>query len=555
MHLEADGAVFLDELHGSFWQHDARMSRLPRLVRPLVLSGFMATGKSTIGRILATRLGVPFIDTDAVLAEQTGRTVAELFLGEGEARFREREADLVVPMLRDPTPRVIGFGGGTITVARVRHAALEAATLVTLTAAPEAIVARILSLAARPNLLTASPLDRTRDLLALRREAYGECHASVMTDGRTVEEIAERVLAAATVDALAMPLGTRSYAIELADAQPERLGVALAELAPSSLLVVTDTNVQAARGAWLERALDGLAVRSHTITIAPGEPSKTLATVSRIWDEALTKGLDRDAIVLAFGGGVVGDLAGFAASTLLRGVRCVQIPTSLLAMVDSSVGGKTGFDHPAGKNLIGAFFQPTRVVVDLEHLSTLPARERAAGLAEVVKIALVQDGALLGALEQNADAIRAGDRDALRPIVRAAIEAKIRVVRDDEREAGARALLNLGHTVGHALEAHGAYTRLLHGEAVAVGTVLEMGAAERLGFTPPGLAARAETLFQSLGLPTRPADAGDLAAAWPFVMSDKKRAATTVKLPVVTAAGQGSVARVELAALRAALLS
>jgi shikimate kinase / 3-dehydroquinate synthase len=513
----------------------------------------MATGKSTIGRILASRLGVPFIDTDAVLAEQSGKTVSELFMSEGEARFREREANLVLPMLEDRTPRVIGFGGGTVTMPRVRHAALEVATVVTLTASPETIVARVSSLAARPNLLTTSPLERARDLLALRREVYAECHAFVSTEGRTPEEIADRVLEVAQADALAMPLGMRSYAIELTDAQPERLSAALGALEASSLFVVTDTNVQAARGAWLERALEALGVRRHTVVVTPGEPSKNLSTVSRIWDEALGSSIDRDAVVLAFGGGVVGDLAGFGASTLLRGLRCVQIPTSLLAMVDSSVGGKTGFDHAAGKNLIGAFFQPSRVVVDLEHLSTLPARERAAGLAEVVKIALIQDATLLAALESNAPAIAAGDRSALRPIIRAAIEAKLRVVRDDERESGARALLNLGHTIGHALESHGGYTGLLHGEAVAVGTVLELAACERLGFTPAGTAARAATLFVRLGLPTT-AEAAELAAAWPFVMSDKKRAATSLKLPVVTAPGQGAVVRVELALLRDALL-
>ena len=202
-----------------------------------------------------------------------------------------------------------------------------------------------------------------------------------------------------------------------------------------------------------------------------------------------------------------------------------------------------------------AMSTPTASAASASSGSTLPARERAAGLAEVVKIALIQDATLLEALERNADALRAGDRAALRPIVRAAIEAKIRVVRDDELEDGARALLNLGHTVGHALEAHGGFTLLLHGEAVAVGTVLEMGASERLGFTPAGLAARAQALFERLDLPTRPADAGDLAAAWHYVMSDKKRAATTVKLPVVTGPGRGSVARVELAVLRDALLA
>ena len=523
------------------------------LSRPLVLSGFMATGKSTVGRLVAARLGVAFIDTDALLAEATGKTTGELFASEGEGRFREREEQLVLPMLDDPSPRVISLGGGTVTIPRVRHAALERATVVTLSATAETIVARVPSLRERPNLLSASPLDRVRNLLALRREVYAECHAVVTTEGRSVDEIVERVLEAAVLDTLAMPLGTRTYVVELADAQPTRLTAALEELAPSSLLVVTDTNVQAARGAWLESALAGIGARRHLVAIAPGEQSKTIATVSRIWDEALAQGIDRDAVMLAFGGGVVGDLAGFAASTLLRGIRCVQIPTSLLAMVDSSVGGKTGFDHAAGKNLIGAFFQPSRVVVDIEHLATLPPRERAAGLAEVVKIAVIQDAALLALLERSAEAISAGDRDALRPVVRAAVEAKIRVVRDDERESGARALLNLGHTVGHALEAHGGYSTLLHGEAVAIGTVLELAATERLGLTPPGIAARTKALFERLALPTS-GTAEDLAAAWPFVMSDKKRAATTLKLPVVTAVGAGSVARIEIDAFRRAVV-
>jgi shikimate kinase/3-dehydroquinate synthase len=527
----------------------------PRLVlaRPLVLSGFMATGKSTVGKLVASRLGVDFVDTDTCVGDEAGMRVGELFASEGEARFREREAALVLPLLDSPSPLVISFGGGTATITRVRYKALERTTVVTLTASAETIVARVPSLPDRPNLLTTSPLERARDLLALRREAYGECHATIATEGRTPEDIAEQVLAIATRDTLAMPLGARTYVVELADGEPARLTSALEELAPSSLLVVTDANVWAARGPWLERALAPLSVPRHVVTITPGEQSKTLATVSRIWDEALAKGVDRDAVVVAFGGGVVGDLAGFAASTILRGTRCVQIATSLLSMVDSSVGGKTGFDHAAGKNLIGAFFQPSRVIVDFEHLTTLPARERAAGLAEVVKIALVQDASLFALLEENADAIRAGERDALRPVVRAAIEAKIRVVRDDERESGVRALLNLGHTVGHALESHGGYARLLHGEAVAIGTVIELAATERLGLTASGTAARAKALFERLGLPTD-ASQDDLVAAWPFVLSDKKRVATTLKLPVVTSIGAGSVARMAIDALRAAIV-
>lgn len=521
-------------------------------MRTVVLSGFMATGKSTIGRLVAEKLGLPFLDTDAILAEEAGRPVGEVFAAEGEARFRDHEARIIQPLLADGVPRVLSFGGGSVTIPRVRHAALEAATVVTLTATPETIAARVPSPTDRPNLGAASVLDRARDLIALRREVYGECHASIATDGRAPEEIAARIVDLARRDTVAVPLGVRSYVVELTDGRPDVLGAALKELAPSSIVTVTDENLVTMRGAWLDAALASLGLRETRIVLSPGEANKTLASISRIWDTALSEGVDRQAVVVAFGGGVAGDLAGFAASTLLRGVRCVQVPTSLLSMVDSSVGGKTGFDHAAGKNLLGAFFQPSRVVIDLEHLKTLPPRERRAGLAEVVKIALVRDRPLLELLESRADAITRGDRDVLRDVVRASVIAKMRVVREDEHETGARALLNLGHTLGHALESHGGYARWLHGEAVAIGTVLEIAAAERLGFTPAGTSERAASLFERFGLPIT-VDLATVDAAWPYVMSDKKRTLSAVKLPVVTGPGEGRVERVELDVLRAAV--
>lgn len=521
-------------------------------MRSVVLSGFMATGKSTIGRLVADRLGLPFIDTDALIAEEAGRPVGEVFAADGEARFRDREARIILPLLSDPTPRVFSFGGGSMTIPRVRHAALEAATVVTLTAAPETIAARAVSVSERPNLGAASVLDRARDLLALRREVYGECHATIATDGRSPEDLVARIVELANRDTIAVPLGVRSYAVELTDSAPAVLTAFLKQLAPSSLVTVTDENVVTMRGSWLDAALEPLGLRETRVVLSPGEASKTITSISRIWDTTLAAGVDRQAVVVAFGGGVVGDLAGFAASTLLRGVRCVQVPTTLLSMVDSSVGGKTGFDHAAGKNLLGAFFQPSRVIIDLEHLKTLPPRERSAGLAEVVKIALARDAPLLALLEAKAEAIARGDRAVLRDVVRASVIAKMRVVREDEHETGVRALLNLGHTVGHALEAHGGYARWLHGEAVAIGTVIELAAAERLGFTPAGTSARAAALFAKLGLPTT-VDPAVVAAAWPYVMSDKKRTLSAVKLPVVTAPGEGRVERVEIEALRAVI--
>jgi len=521
-------------------------------MRTVVLSGFMATGKSTVGRLVAEELGLPFLDTDSLIAEEAGKTVGELFASEGEARFRDRERRLILPLLTDGVPRVISFGGGSMTIPRVRHAALEVATVITLTATAETIASRARSVSERPNLGAASVVDRARDLLALRREAYGECHASIPTDGRPPVELAARIAELARRDMVAVPLGTRSYVVELTAGHPDVLERALRELDPSSLVTVTDENLVTMRGAFLDAAIQRLGLRETRIVLPPGERHKTLASITRVWDAALSAGLDRQAVVIAFGGGVVGDLAGFAASTLLRGVRCVQVPTTLLSMVDSSVGGKTGFDHAAGKNLLGAFFQPSRVVLDLEHLKTLPPRQRAAGLAEVVKVALVRDAPLLDMLEANAEAIAQGDRAVLRDVVRASVIAKMRVVREDEHETGVRALLNLGHTIGHALETHGGYARWLHGEAVAIGTAIEIAAAERLGFTPPGTHERAAALLSRFGLPTT-VDPETVAAAWPYVMSDKKRTLSAVKLPVVTAPGEGRVERVELDALRSAL--
>ncbi|MBX3228320.1 MAG: 3-dehydroquinate synthase [Labilithrix sp.] len=521
-------------------------------MRSVVLSGFMATGKSTVGQLVAQDLGLPFIDTDDLIAKAAGKPVGEVFAEEGEAKFRDREVDFILPLLDDGIPRVLSFGGGAVTVPRIRHAALEAATVVTLTASAETIAERVTSVSERPALGARSKIDRVRDMLALRAEVYGECHGTIATDGRTPTDIAAEVVRIATHDAIAVPLGARSYAVELGNSAPAMLTETLRALAPSSVVVVTDENVIAARGPWLDSALATLDVPCTKVVLTPGEEHKTLAAVSKIWDAALGAGVDRRAVVLAFGGGVVGDLAGFAASTLLRGVRCVQIATSLLAMVDSSVGGKTGFDHAAGKNLLGAFFQPTRVLLDLEHLVTLSDRHRSAGLAEVVKIALVRDPPLLDLLETKGHAIALGDSTVLRDVVRAAVCAKMRVVREDEHETGVRALLNLGHTVGHALESHGAYKRWIHGEAVAIGTVLELQATERLGLTPPGTSERAAALLTRFGLPTTCTHA-DVTAAWPYVLSDKKRARSKVKLPIVTGWGAAHVQPIELDTLKDAL--
>jgi len=524
-------------------------------MRTIVLSGFMATGKTTVGQRLAVRLGLPFVDTDDAIARDAGRSVADLWRDEGEAAFRAREAEAIAPLLRDPAPKVIALGGGSVTNRALRHLALDRAFVVTLTAPPAVVVARAGQLASRPNLAQGGDAGaRAAHLLEERAAAYAEAHLTLATDAMDPDAVVEAIVAGAQRDPIGVALGRRTYQVDVVIGQPARLTDALARLAPSSLVVVTDSHVQRARSKALDAALSSLAFPATRVTLPSGEAHKTIATVGTIWDAALGAGVDRDAVLVAFGGGVVGDLTGFAAATLLRGVRFVQVPTTLLAMVDAAVGGKTGFDHPAGKNLVGAFHQPSAVVADLEHLTTLPARERTAGLAEVVKIALACDGELLAQLEASADAVARGEPAALAPVVRRAIEDKAKIVRDDEHEAGARALLNLGHTIGHALEAHGGYARYLHGEAVAIGTVLELEAAWHLGLTSKEIVDRARAITLRLGLPAHAAPA-EVAASWSFVGADKKRRGASIKLPVVGVIGAAEVRDVALGELRAAALA
>ena len=512
--------------------------------KSLLLGGFMATGKTSVGPIAAERLGFPFVDTDEIVAREAGASIAELWRREGEAGFRARERAVVERLLDDPVPRVVALGGGALLSRELRHAALDRAVVVTLVSSPEEILRRAGDVSSRPNLAGPDPLDRIRHLLELRSEVYAECHASLVTDGVDLDEVADAACAVLRRDPLVLPLGARTYTIDVAHEAPEALTDAIARCAPSSLLVVTDATVRRARGEALTRALSHLALPHVDVTLPGGEEHKTLATVSAIWDAALGAEVDRDVLVVAFGGGVVSDLAGFAASTLLRGVRYVTAPTSLLAMVDASVGGKTGFDHPAGKNLIGTIHQPSSVVIDTAHLATLPARELRCGLAEAIKVAVTLGAPLFEALEGLAPHLStAGAGDELLPIVREAVRLKARIVRDDERDTGRRAILNFGHTVGHALEAHGSYRALAHGEAVALGMLAELRIAVAAGWTPKGVLDRTLRLLQAVGLPTevRP---GELESALRFVGSDKKRRGGRIALPIVTELGSADVRQV-----------
>jgi 3-dehydroquinate synthase len=304
--------------------------------------------------------------------------------------------------------------------------------------------------------------------------------------------------------------------------------------------IVTNSTVAPLYAERLRQALHDRFARLIVIELPDGEAHKDWPTLNRIFDRLLCEGCDRKTVLFALGGGVVGDMTGFAAACYMRGVPFVQVPTTLLAQVDSSVGGKTGINHPLGKNMIGAFHQPARVLCDLDTLDTLPERELSAGLAEVIKYGPIADADFLDWIEANIDALRARDKSALLHAVRRSCEIKAAVVAADEREGGLRAILNFGHTFGHAIEAALGYGEWLHGEAVGCGMVMASDLSARLGSVPGGFVDRMRRLVERAGLPVS-APALDDARWFELMRVDKKAEAGEIRFVVIESLGRAGV--------------
>lgn len=512
-----------------------------------VLGGPPGVGKSTVGRAAAGALGWRFIDLDALVEAQAGVTIARLFERDGEAAFRERERAALREVLRLERV-VISAGGGALLDRTMRHETLRCARVITLHAPAATLRERLAGGVERP--LLRGSAGALEALLEARRSVYSEAHSELDATG-PVEAVASAVAAlAGSAAPLVVPLGERSYRVHVG---PLR-GLAGEVAARSIAVLVTDATVARHWGDAAAMALGGSGAR---VVLRPGERSKTLRSVARVWEAAGARGADRRAAIACVGGGVVTDVGGFAASTWLRGVPYVSVPTSLLAMVDASVGGKTGVDLPAGKNLVGTFHQPSLVWIDPAVLATLAPGHYRAALSEVVKIAAVRDAALLSWLEFNATSLgRRPAAGALEPggaveeMIRRAVQAKIDVVAEDERESGVRALLNFGHTVGHALEA-GAAFRALHGDCVAVGMRAELGLGEALGVTPAELRRRVLGLMDSLGLARSVGADGEVARA--ALRFDKKRENGAFRVALPSGAGEGTVAEVPPSQLTRAL--
>jgi 3-dehydroquinate synthase len=337
---------------------------------------------------------------------------------------------------------------------------------------------------------------------------------------------------------ITVALTDRTYSIHVGTGLLARLAEFVAPLAPTSVLVVTNDVVGPLYGDLALAALRPVATTA-LVRLPDGEHTKQWDSVARILDALVTHGADRRSVVVALGGGVIGDLAGFAASIYMRGIRVVQVPTTLLAQVDSSVGGKTGINHPSGKNLIGAFHQPSVVVSDMDVLQTLPSRELAAGLAEILKHGLLADAAYFDAVVGDLPALRGREPAALARAIGRSCEIKAGVVGRDERESGERALLNLGHTFGHAIEALTGYTQWLHGEAVGCGMVLAADLSRRLGLVNDRDVRSVEHAVALAGLPPR-IEGLSVEHALQSMRGDKKAEAGTVRYIVLERIGRAA---------------
>ena len=503
--------------------------------RSLVLVGMMGAGKTSVGRRLAGRLGLPFADADNEIETAAGMSIPDIFAKHGEAEFRQGERRVVARLLASGQ-KVVATGGGAYMLAATRQAIAEQAIAIWLQADVEVLMRRVRKRSNRPLLQQADLEPTLRRLIEERYPIYALADVTVVSRDGPHDAVVDDIIAMLDQRLPALPpataappsptptppmarqnvagasvvveLGARRYDIAIGRDLIAAAASHIVGLAPdSSCCIVTDRNVARLHLPALRGSLSNAGIPHHVVEIEPGEASKSYAGFAMVCDAILAARLERRDLVVALGGGVVGDLAGFAAASVRRGLRLVQIPTTLLAQVDSSVGGKTAINSPYGKNLVGAFYQPSLVLADTGALATLPPREFRAGYAEVVKYGLIDDAPFFAWLERNRQTIFSQGPELVEAIAKSCA-SKAAIVARDETEQGDRALLNLGHTFGHALESltHFDGERLVHGEGVAIGTACAFRFSARLGHCDAADAARVEAHLSAAGLPTRIAD-------------------------------------------------
>lgn len=522
-------------------------------MRNLFLIGLSGSGKSTVGRLLAQRLGLPLLDTDALVEEEQGERIPTLFSRYGEAYFRLCESRALTHVIATyPQGAIIATGGGIVTQSENRVAMAEHGICIYLQIEPQFALQRlqahhIVALAQgavpeeRPLLSGPHPLTTLQQLLLARSQWYEEAKYTCLVQDKSAERVTQEILAmlinSGELDGLA-PIMRRVHIDKAYDTVVDwgglgRLSDYLKKLRlPSRIFLVTDSNLSQLYAAQLLQQLTQAGFEPYIYTIQAGEASKAQAQLNAVYDWLLEHHAERQEALIAFGGGVVGDLTGFVAATYLRGVPLVQVPTSLLAQVDAAIGGKTGINHPRGKNLIGAFYHPRLVLADPSLLLTLPTRERTEGWAEVVKYGIILDAELFARLEEHAQMLRtfaSPSAALLCQIVARCIELKVEVIEEDEREQARRAILNYGHTIGHAIENVAGYGQWLHGEAVSLGMVAAALLAHEAGMFPFLDMQRQNRLLAELGLPitySGPIQAQEILSA---IQLDKKIASKRVR--------------------------
>jgi 3-dehydroquinate synthase len=504
--------------------------KLDRRISNLIITGFSGTGKSLVAKEVARRLNWDFLDTDDEIVKQAGKPIAEIFRQDGEGRFRELEREMIKKACQQ-RQAIISIGGGAIVDPQNYELLAKTGLIVCLEAKPETIYERLFREAAgspetevRPLLTVDNPLERIRQLKATRQSYYAKADWTIHTDGLSISEVAEEITRASKllrryahrddkekaqsgVDkdiACLVETTTQSYPIFVGYGLLDKLGEKMKEADLSgTATIISDENVFSLYGSKVEGILKDAGFAVNPFVVPPGEKTKSMDYAVKIYDFLVEHRAERDDIIIALGGGMVGDLAGFIAATFLRGMPWVQVPTSLVAMVDASIGGKVGINHPEGKNLIGAFYQPNLVLADCQTLTTLPRRELTSGWAEVIKHGLILDEEFVQFLESNVNKLTKLEPDVLTWAIARSATIKAQVVSQDEKEKeGKRTILNYGHTIAHGLEAAAQYKRFLHGEAVAIGMVGAAKLSQGLGLLPSAAVERQQALLQKFGLPT-----------------------------------------------------
>jgi shikimate kinase/3-dehydroquinate synthase len=513
------------------------LTELDRRITNLIITGFSGTGKSLVAKEVARGLNWDFLDTDDEIIKQTGKPIAEIFRQDGEDKFRELEHETIRKACQQKQT-VIAIGGGAIVDPHNYELLAKTGLIVCLEANPETIYERLFREAAysaetevRPLLANNNPLERIKQLKASRQPYYANVDWTVHTDNLNISQVAEEVIRAWRLlrrthphlnplpsrekklssqlkanDDIACMVETvnQTYPVFVGYGLLDKLGEKMKKAALyGTATVISDENVFSLYGSKVEGILKDAGFAVNSFVVPPGEETKSMDYVIKIYDFLVDHRAERDDIIIALGGGMLGDLAGFVAATFLRGMFWVQVPISLVAMVDASIGGKVGVNHPEGKNLIGAFYQPNLVLADCRTLTTLPQRELTSGWAEIIKHGLILDEEFVQFLESNVSRLTKLEPELITRAITRSTAIKAQVVSQDEKEReGKRTILNYGHTIAHGLEAATQYKSFLHGEAVAIGMVGAARLSQRLGLLPSAAVERQQALLQKFGLPT-----------------------------------------------------